>query len=116
MHINSGIALSRRFSVAAVDLNEDGSQATMKIFLYDEFSCVVDASSTSNGTHAFVFGGSVGWGRPERTVLILSYALMSVEKIMISPTSPPAALFSAVLTLNFQIFVRIVGISLLIIR
>jgi hypothetical protein len=116
MHISSGLALSRRFTVAAVDLNEDGSQATMKIFVYDEFSCVIDASSTSNGTHAFIFGGSVGWGRPERTVLILSYALMSVEKITISPTSPPAALFSAVLTLDFQIHVRILETSPLIIR
>ncbi len=85
-----------RLTVATIDVDEISSQATMKLFVYDDFSSVVDASSTSNGTHAFVFGGSIGWGRREGTILVLSYLLMSVQQILVSPISPPAALFSAV--------------------
>jgi hypothetical protein len=85
-----------RLTVATFDVNAERSQAIMNMFVYDEFSAVVDAASTSNGTHAFVFGGNVGWGRCENIILILSYTLMHVSKLLVLPTSPPSALFSAV--------------------
>jgi hypothetical protein len=85
-----------RFTVATFDVNAEKTQAIMNLFVYDEFSAVVDAASTSNGTHAFVFGGKVGWGRSENVILILSYTLMHVTKLLVAPTSPPSALFSAV--------------------
>jgi hypothetical protein len=85
-----------RFTVATFDVNAERRQAIMNLFVYDEFSAVVDAASASNGTHAFVFGGKIGWGRSERIILILSYTLMQVTKLLVAPTSPPSALFSAV--------------------
>ncbi len=85
-----------RFTVATFDVNAERSQAIMNLFVYDEYSAVVDATSASNGTHAFVFGGKIGWGRSENIILILSYTLMHVTKLLVLPTSPPSALFSAV--------------------
>jgi hypothetical protein len=97
MRIGSEIPYLGRFTVATFDLNADRSQAVASLFLYDEFSSVFDASSTSNGTHAFVFGGKIGWGRSEQVILILSYALMHVSILNCAPISPPPALFSAVM-------------------
>ena len=93
---NSVVHFRSRFTVATFSFNDEKSQAIMDLFVYDEFSSVVDASSASNGTHAFVFGGKLGWGRRERVLLIFSFILMKVTKVLVAPTSPPAALFSAV--------------------
>jgi hypothetical protein len=96
---DSVINFRGRFTIATFSFNAEKSQAIMDLFVYDEFSSVVDASSASNGTHAFIFGGKLGWGRRERVLLIFSYILMKVTKVLVAPTSPPAALFSAVASL-----------------
>ncbi len=93
---NSEFSRRGRLTIATFDANDERSQAIMNLFVYDEFSAIVDAASTSNGTHAFVFGGKIGWGRSENLLLILSYTLMHVTKLLVVPTSPPSALFSAV--------------------
>jgi hypothetical protein len=109
MQIDSESRYPGRFTVATFDLNVDRSQAVASIFLYDDFSAVFDASSTSNGTHAFVFGGTIGWGRSEQVILVLSYALMLVSILNCAPVSAPAALFSAVMFVFFTAYNSLVA-------
>jgi hypothetical protein len=85
-----------RFTVATYDLNAEKSLVLMNLFVYQSFSAVVDGASASNGTHAFVFGGKIGWGRTESVILIISYMFMQVSKLHVTPTAPPSAAFSAV--------------------
>jgi hypothetical protein len=90
-----------RFTVATFDLNADKSQVMMNLFLFQDYSAVVDSVSVSNGTHAFVFGGKIGWGRAENSVLVLSFLLMTVTKLLAAPIAPVAALFSGVIEIDF---------------
>jgi hypothetical protein len=92
-----------RFTVATFDLNVDTSRALVNVFVHHEFSALVDSTSTSNGTHAFIFGGQVGWGRTENSVLVLSYQSMQVSKLLAAPTAPFAALFSGVKLIHFTL-------------
>jgi hypothetical protein len=90
-----------RFTVATFDLNAEKSLVLMNLFVYQTFSAVVDGASASNGTHVFVFGGKIGWGRTESVILVISYMFMQVSKLYVTPTAPPMAVFSAVtLTAN----------------
>jgi hypothetical protein len=96
MRSNSVFTHQGRFTVATFELNVDKTQAVMNLFLYHDFSAVVDSTSASNGTHAFIFGGKLGWGRTENCILVLSYSLMQVTKFLAAPDAPSDALFSGV--------------------
>jgi hypothetical protein len=96
LHSDSVLAYRDRFVVGTFDLSVDASRAVMSLFVYHEFSALVDSSSVSNGTHAFVFGGRIGWGRSENSMLVLSYASMHVTILSAAPPAGPAALFSGV--------------------
>jgi len=93
---SSSVSHQGRFTVATFDLNVDASRALVNVFVHHEFSALIDSTSTSNGTHAFIFGGRVGWGRTENSVLVLSYQSMQVSKLLAAPTAPFAALYSGV--------------------
>lgn len=93
---NSQFANQGRFTVGTYDLSVDSSRAVMNLFVYHGFSAIVDGSSSSNGTHAFIFGGNIGWGRSEKTLLVLTYSSMQVALLSPLPPAGPAALFSAV--------------------
>jgi hypothetical protein len=101
LHSSSSVNHQGRFTVATFDLNVDTSRALVNVFVHHEFSALIDSTSTSNGTHAFIFGGRVGWGRTENSVLVLSFQSMQVSKLLAAPTAPFAALFSGV---NFCFF------------
>jgi hypothetical protein len=93
---NSQFANQGRFTVGTYDLSVDSSRAVMNLFVYHAFSAIVDGSSSSNGTHAFIFGGNIGWGRSEKTLLVLTYSSMQVALLSPLPPSGPAAFFSGV--------------------
>ncbi len=93
---NSQFANQGRFTVGTYDLSVDSSRAVMNLFVYHEYSAIVDGTSASNGTHAFVFGGKIGWGRSEKSLLVLTYSSMQVALLSPLPPAGPASLFSGV--------------------
>jgi hypothetical protein len=94
---NSQFANQGRLIVGTYDLSVDASRAVMNVFVYHEFSAIVDGSSSSNGSHAFIFGGKIGWGRSEKSLLLLTYSSMQVALLSPIPPAGPTALFSGVI-------------------
>jgi hypothetical protein len=94
---NSQFANQGRLIVGTYDLSVDASRAVMNVFVYHEFSAIVDGSSSSNGTHAFIFGGKIGWGRSEKSLLVLTYSSMQVALLSPLPPAGPASIFSGVI-------------------
>jgi hypothetical protein len=101
---NSQFASQGRLIVGTYDLSVDASRAVMNVFVYHDFSAIVDGSSSSNGSHAFIFGGKIGWGRSEKSLLVLTYLSMQVALLSPLPPTGPAALFSGVI-INFMLIV-----------
>ena len=97
---NSQFVNQGRFTVGTYDLSVDASRAVMNLFVYHEFCAIVDGSSSSNGSHAFIFGGKIGWGRSEKSILVLTYSSMQVVLLSPLPPAGPAALFSGVIVVS----------------
>lgn len=96
--------LAGRLTVARMAVSS--YKAVMDVFVFSQYSAVLECSTTNNQTHIFIVGGTNGASK-EQAVLVLTVASMSITSMAASPLLPSPTLFHQVNCAHFNAFLQI---------
>ena len=96
--------LAGRLTVARMAVSS--YKAVMDVFVFSQYSAVLECSTTNNQTHIFIVGGTNGASK-EQAVLVLTVASMSITSMAASPLLPSPTLFHQVNGAHFNSFLQI---------